>query len=150
MKLRRTDPNEASDAPVQADHPVGDDAMTRSEEELDVGVVTQEAGAVSVRKHVETDHVREVVTRGVEHGEVERTEPTEGDSGEIETLEDGSISVPVFEEQLVVQKKLVVRERIIIRKSTVTEEHVVEADLQRERIEVEADESVAERVHTDG
>ncbi len=39
-----------------------------------------------------------------------------------------------------------VRERVIIRKRRVTEEHRVEADLRRERLEVESDASVADRV----
>ncbi len=38
------------------------------------------------------------------------------------------------------------RERVIIRKRRVVEEHLVEADLRRERLEVEADQSVAERL----
>lgn len=126
------------------------DAMTRSEEELDVSTRARDVGEVHLRKHVDTEHVEQVVSRGVEQGEVERVEPLEGDSGEVETLPDGSVSVPVFEEQLVVEKRLVVRERVIIRKSTVTEDHLVEADLRRERIDVEVDDSVAERVHTDG
>ena len=33
----------------------------------------------------------------------------DADSGEVETLPDGSISIPVFEEQLVITKRLVVR-----------------------------------------
>jgi uncharacterized protein (TIGR02271 family) len=123
------------------------DSMVRSEEELEVGIEREAVGEAHVRKHVDTDHVREVVSRGVERAEVERDEPVEGDSGQIETLPDGSVSVPVFEEVLVVEKRMVVRERVIIRKSTVTEEHVVEADLKRERVEVDVDGPVADRVH---
>ena len=74
--------------------------------------------------------------------DVERAAPREGDSGEVETLPDGSISVPVLEEQLVVEKRMVVRERIIIRKRTVSEEHRVQAELRKERVEVEADPGV--------
>jgi sporulation protein YlmC with PRC-barrel domain len=56
-----------------------------------------------------------------------------------ELLSDGSVSIPLFEERLVVRKELVVRERVVIRKRTVTEEHRIEADLRSERIEVEGD-----------
>jgi uncharacterized protein (TIGR02271 family) len=56
------------------------------------------------------------------------------------------LSIPVFEEELVVEKRLVVRERIIVRKHTVTEDHRVQADLRRERVEVEADAEVVDRV----
>jgi stress response protein YsnF len=60
----------------------------------------------------------------------------------VETLPDGSVSIPVFEEQIVVTKRLVVRERVIVRKHTVYEDHVVTADLRRERLEVVADAGV--------
>jgi len=38
------------------------------------------------------------------------------DSGEIEYLDDGSVSIPIIDEELVVYKRLVVRERVIVRK----------------------------------
>jgi uncharacterized protein (TIGR02271 family) len=66
----------------------------------------------------------------------------------VETLPDGSISIPVFEEQLVVEKRLVVRERVVIRKYRETRQERVEADLRRERVEVDADASVRDRVQT--
>ena len=92
------------------------------------------------RLRTETETVEQRVPRGVEHAEVERGGTVlEGDSGQVETLEDGSLSIPVFEEQIVVEKRLVVRERVVIRKHTVYEEHLVQADLKRERLEVETD-----------
>ncbi len=111
----------------------------RHEEELRVGTEETVVGSVRARKTTETDHVAEYVPRELEHADVERLEPVEGDSGEIETLPDDSVSIPLFEEQLVVTKRLVVRERIVIRKRTISEEHRVEADLRRERIEVDGD-----------
>jgi uncharacterized protein (TIGR02271 family) len=118
--------------------PAGDEAaVTRREEELQVGTETQETGRVRVKKHVETEHVQQAVPRDVEYSDgSERARPAEGDSGEVETLPDGSLSVPIFEEELVVTKRLVVRERIILRKRTVTEERLIEADLRRERAEI--------------
>jgi uncharacterized protein (TIGR02271 family) len=124
----------------------GDAELVRSEEELEVGVAERTAGAVRAKKSVDTEHVEQLVDRGIEHAEVERAAPVAGDSGEIETLSDGSISIPVFEEQLVVEKRLVVRERIIIRKHTVVEHELVEADLKKERVDVEADDAVRGRV----
>jgi stress response protein YsnF len=47
---------------------------------------------------------------------------------------------------VVIEKRLVVRERVIVRKRRVVEEHLVAADVRRERLEVEADESVADRL----
>ena len=120
--------------------------ITRSEEELDVGYRTHDVGSATIRTSVETEHVEQVVPRGIEHADLERVPPMEGDSGQIETLPDGSISVPVYEEQLVIEKRLVVRERIIVRKHTVTEEQLVSAELRRERVEVDVDDAVADRV----
>lgn len=116
-----------------------DDDLVRHEEELEVGTREKLAGVVGAYKTTETEHVVEHVPRGIEDADVERSAPGEGDSGEIETLPDGSVSIPLFEEQLVVTKRLVVRERVIIRKRTTSEEHRVEADLRRERIEIEGD-----------
>lgn len=123
--------------------------IIRSEEELVVGTTSREAGRLRARKVVDHQQVEQVVPVAVEHAAPERVAVAEGDSGQIETLPDGSVSIPVFEEQLVVEKRLVVRERIIIRKHTVYEEQRVTADLARERVEIEADEAVVDRVMAD-
>lgn len=111
--------------------------MTRHEEELSVDTRVHEVGSVRARKRVETETVDDIVSRGTEYADIERTEPSTGDSGEIETLPDGSVSIPIFEEEIVVTKRLVVRERIIIRKRTVTEEKRIRADLRKERVEID-------------
>ena len=114
-------------------------SVVRHEEELEIGTQTYEAGAVRARKRVASEQVERVEPRAVEYGDFERATPHDTDSGEIETLEDGSISIPLFEERLVVRKELFVRERVILRKRTVTEQHRIEAELRREEIEVEGD-----------
>ena len=118
----------------------GPSEVVRSEEQLRVGTVTEQVGAVRARKHVDVEHASTRVDRGTEHAELDRTpvQDAEADSGQVETLPDGSVSIPVFEEQIVVEKRLVVRERVVLRKHTVYEEQVVTADLRRERLEVEA------------
>lgn len=120
--------------------------VARSEEELRVAARSQEVGRVRARKIVSEERVEQMVTRGVEHADVERVVVDGDDSGVVETLPDGSISIPVFEEQLVVDKRLIVRERVIVRKHTVYEEHRVEADLRRERVEVVPESEVEARV----
>lgn len=122
--------------------------MVRHEEELALGTTAGVAGRVRFHKEVDHESVGTSVPRAVEHAEFEREAPREGDSGELEVLPDGSVSIPVFEEELVIEKRLVVRERVIVRKHTVTEEHLVEADLRRERVEVEADPEIADRVQS--
>jgi uncharacterized protein (TIGR02271 family) len=114
--------------------------VVRHEEELRLGAKTVDVGTVRVRKAVETERVSEDVPYDVERADVERAAPLENDSGEIETLPDGSISVPVFEEEVVVTKRFVVRERVVVRKTTTTEHRRVEAELRKERVEVDADE----------
>ena len=59
--------------------------------------------------------------------------------GEPEPAGDGSISIPILEEELAVTKRTVVGERIVIRKRMVTERETVEAELRRERVEVDVD-----------
>lgn len=119
---------------------VGDGGVViRHEEQLEVGTRDVALGSVGVSKTVETERFDQVVPRDIEHADTERVAVAEGvaDSGEIETLPDGSISVPVFEERVVVTKELVVRERIIVRKHTVSEQYRVEADLRTEHVEID-------------
>jgi uncharacterized protein (TIGR02271 family) len=120
--------------------------VVRHEEQLRAGTIPTQAGVARIRTVVDHERYDGIVPRGVEHADVERVGATSGDSGEIETLPDGSLSIPVFEEQIVVEKRLVVRERIIIRKRTVVEEHRIEADLRTERVEIDVDDSVADSV----
>jgi uncharacterized protein (TIGR02271 family) len=125
-------------------NPDEDASVVRHEEELRVATAPIDAGGVRARKHVETDRFVEDVPRDVEHAETERTGPFDNDSGEIETLPDGSVSIPVFEEEILVTKRVVVRERILIRKTTRTERRRVEADVRKERVDVEIDEEDSE------
>jgi len=117
-----------------------DASLTRLEEELEIGKRTQLAGTVQARKSVETRQVGDVFEREIEElDDVERTAPHEDDSGEIETLADGSVSIPILEERLVVTKEIVVRERVVIRKRTTMERERIETELRRERVEIDAD-----------
>lgn len=124
-------------------------SVVRSEEELDVGYVEREVGRARVRKLIDEQPFDDVVPRGVEHAEIERVPANEGDSGEIETLADGSVSIPVLEEQIVVEKRLIVRERVIVRKVVVQEEERIRTTLRRELVEVEADPEAVANVHVD-
>ena len=129
----------------------GDDpSLVRHEDELVVGTREVPAGSIGARKEVETETVDQLVPREREFfDEVERTRPHENDSGEIETLPDGSVSIPILEEELVVTKRTVVRERVLIRKGTVTEEERVSAELRKERIEIDVDPTIHDRVDQD-
>lgn len=130
---------DALDEPLGAES-TEDASITRHEERAAYGTEMHDSGRVNVRKHVETYPVEEAVSRSVEHADTsERLPATENDSGEVEELADGSISIPVFEEVLVVTKKLVVRERVVVRKHTVIDEHTLQTELRREHVTVDGD-----------
>jgi uncharacterized protein (TIGR02271 family) len=117
--------------------------IVRHEEELRLGTRVEEIGGVRVRKEVAAEHVEQSVPRQIEHvDDLECMPAGAQDSGEIETLPDGSISIPVFEEELVVTKRVVVRERVVVRKRTEVESRRVEAELRKERLEIESTGSV--------
>src|SRR3954447_23158086 len=116
--------------------------VVRSEEELVVRRDVRPVGDVRVRKEVESHDVARDFERRVGSAEIERVDAQDGDSGEVETLPAGSLSIPVLEEQLVVTKRVVVRERIIVRRLAEVRTERVEATLRRERVEVEADDGV--------
>lgn len=117
-----------------------DNELVLHEEELYLGAEGRQYGVIRARKRIETENVDEVVPRAVERAEVDRVAPNEGDSGEIETLPDGSLSIPVLEEELVVTKRVVVRERIVIRKERTTDREHVRAELRKERVEIDRSE----------
>jgi uncharacterized protein (TIGR02271 family) len=112
--------------------------VVRHEEEVEVGVESHTVGTVDVRKRVEHEQVSEVVPRSIEHfDDVDRVGPLEGDSGQVEVLPDGSVSIPILEEELVIQKRTVVRERVIVRKRTETQTDQIETTVRKERVEIE-------------
>jgi uncharacterized protein (TIGR02271 family) len=115
--------------------------LVRHEEELEVGTRVATVATVHAEKRIEVERVAEDFPRDVEEAVVDRIAAAEGDSGEVETLPDGSISIPVLEEELVVTKRLVVRERIVIRKETRTVTETVEAELRREQVDVDVEDA---------
>jgi uncharacterized protein (TIGR02271 family) len=123
----------------------GRNEVVRHEEELQARAVEAPPSELRARKRVETVEESRDVPRAVEHvDDLERIPAHERDSGEIERLPDGSISIPVLEEELVVTKRTVVKERVVIRKRTVTEHQRVTADLRKERVEIEGDDADVE------
>lgn len=120
--------------------------LVRHEEEAEVTPTPREAGAVRLRKRVDRLLAKAEIARRIEDAEVERRPVEAGDSGEVETLPDGSISIPLFEEEIVVTKRMVVRERLIVKKASRSDHVTVPLELKRERIGIEAEETVKDRV----
>jgi uncharacterized protein (TIGR02271 family) len=113
--------------------------LSLREERLRVGKTARTQHIVRIGKDVETEHVSADIPRAQEDVDVQRVPPAPDDSGEVETLPDGSVSIPILEEELVITKRTVVRERLIVRKVVRTEQARVEADLKRERVDIQAD-----------
>jgi uncharacterized protein (TIGR02271 family) len=108
------------------------------EEQLVARKELRELGEVEVRTEVddvpgrlEVDAYREEVE--IEHEPVGQVVSERGQSWE----EDGVLIVPVYEEQLVVTKRLVLRERLRIRRVGTTERQLFEDTLRRERLVVD-------------
>jgi uncharacterized protein (TIGR02271 family) len=119
--------------------------LTLAEEELNVGKRQVQAGEVDVRKTVETEHVREQVPLVREEVTVERRPLSGADAANVSIGDDEEIRIPVMREEAVVSKRAVAREEIIIRKQPRTEVRTVEADVRRERVDID-DESLTRNV----
>jgi len=122
--------------------PTTDDAMTRSEERLNVGTERQAAGRVRLRKYVTTENVTQTVPVEREEVRLEREPITDANRGS--ALSDPDISeeeheIVLHEERPVVEKETVPVERVRLNTETVTDEVTVDEDIRKERIETDGD-----------
>ena len=122
--------------------PDTDEAMTRSEERLDVGTTSQEAGRARLRKYVTTEQETVTVPVKKERAVLE-TEPITGDNRD-EALDGPAISeeeheVVLTEERPVVDKTAEPVERVRLGTETVTDEETVTEEVRKEHIEAEGD-----------
>ncbi len=122
-----------------ADRVSGGDAMTRSEEELDIDTSRREVGRARLRKHVVTDQVTKTVPVQREEVRLER-EPITDDNVEDATkgpdLTEDEHEVILHEEEVDVEKRTVPKERIRLDKEVHTEQQEVSEDVAREEIDV--------------
>ncbi|MHB1225532.1 MAG: DUF2382 domain-containing protein [Gemmatimonadaceae bacterium] len=110
--------------------------ITRSEEELAIGKRARQAGEVDVRKTVETERVSKTVPVTREEVTVERR-PVTGDMRADAQIGEDEIRVPIMEEEVVVEKRVVPKEELVIKKHAVSDEKTVEADVRKERVDVD-------------
>jgi len=126
-----------------------DDAMTRSEEELRVSKESRETGRVRLRKYVDTEHVSEQVPVTREEVHVEREPITDANRDKAldgPDIREAEHEVILHEERVDADTQAVPKERVRLDKDVVTDEETVEADLRKERVEVEgSDERVRGR-----
>jgi uncharacterized protein (TIGR02271 family) len=77
------------------------------------------------------------VTRVREEVEVERR-PVERAAGAADVdIREDEVRVPIMEEEVIVEKRPVVKEEIVVKKRAVEETEEVEAELKKERIDVD-------------
>ncbi len=122
--------------------PTTDDAMTRSEEELQVGTTEREAGRVRLKKYVVEDEVTETVPVRREEVRVEREPITDANIGDATSgadLSEEEHEVVLHEEEVVTEKRAVPKERVRLDKETVTEDQTVSEEVRKEQIETEGD-----------
>jgi uncharacterized protein (TIGR02271 family) len=122
--------------------PDTDSAMTRSEEELKVGTTKHEAGRARLRKYIETEHQTVTVPVRKERVEVVREPITDANRSAATSgpeLSEEEHEMVLNEEEVDVDTRVVPKERVRLDKDVVTEDQRVDADLRKERIDVEGD-----------
>ena len=120
--------------------PTTDTAMTRSEEQLNVGTASREAGRARLRKYVVTE--QQTVNVPVSHEEVrvEREPITDANVGSAmdgPAISEEEHEVVLHEEVPVVSKEARPVERVRLDTETVTEQEQVTEDVRKEEIEFE-------------
>lgn len=122
--------------------PSTDDAMTRSEERLDVGTESQEVGRARLRKYVTTETQTVDVPVSKEEVRLERepiTDANAGDAYDGPAISEEEHEVTLREERPVVTTETVPVERVRMEKETVTGTESVSGDVRKEHIETEGD-----------
>jgi uncharacterized protein (TIGR02271 family) len=120
--------------------PETDEAMTRSEEELQVGTRQREAGRARLRKYVVTESVTKTVPVQREEVRIEREPIT--DANRDEAMSGADISeeeheVVLHEEEPVVEKRVIPKERVRLDTETISEEREVSEEVRKERIDTQ-------------
>jgi uncharacterized protein (TIGR02271 family) len=140
--MRDTDMREDTRGAVGHDTsgPTTDNAMTRSEERLNVGTRAEEVGRARLRKFVVTENVTQTVPVTREEVRVEREPITDANVGN--ALDGPSISeeeheVTLHAERPVVEKEAVPVERVRLDKETVTDQETVTDEVRKEQIETD-------------
>ena len=120
--------------------PTTDDAMTRSEERLNVGTARGEVGRARLRKFVVTENVTQTVPVTREEVRVEREPITDANVGRAmdgPAISEEEHEVVLHAERPVVEKEAVPVERVRLDKETVTDQETVSDQVRKEQIEME-------------
>ena len=161
----RTHPASGANGEIEAERPVGGrtrdtagsgedrsgktaEAMTRSEERLQVGTQRRETGRLRLRKYVVTEQVTQTVPVSHEEVWVEREPVRDADAGAPGTgsqISEEEREIILYEERPVVQKEAHPMERIRLSKEAITGEEAVSDEIRKEVIEPENDQPARPR-----
>jgi uncharacterized protein (TIGR02271 family) len=122
--------------------PTTDNAMTRSEERLNVGTQTRESGRARLRKYVVTENVTQTVPVRREEVRLERepiTDANIGDATSGPAISEEEHEVVLHEERPVVEKEAVPVERVRLDTETVSDEVTVNEEVRKEQIDTDID-----------
>ena len=120
--------------------PNTDDAMTRSEERLNVGTRAEEAGRARLRKYVVTEQQQVEVPVTREEVRVERepiTDANVGDALDGPAISEEEHEVTLHEERPVVETEAVPVERVRLSKEQVQDTETVQGEVRKEHIDTE-------------
>jgi uncharacterized protein (TIGR02271 family) len=126
--------------PAGTAQPSGDNAMTRSEQQLRVGTSTRETGRVHLRKYVVTEDESQTVPVHKETVRLEREPITDANRGAAMSgpdISEADYEVVRHEEEPVVATETVPKERVRLTKDESTEQQTVGGKVRKERVAVE-------------
>jgi uncharacterized protein (TIGR02271 family) len=116
----------------------GDEYLTLHEERLEVEKSPVQVGEAVVRKRVEVEQVHQDVPVMREDVTIERRPlaPGEARSGDV-TITDDEVHIPLMAEEATVHKNVVATEEVVIKKTRVEGTQAVEAELRKERVDLD-------------
>jgi uncharacterized protein (TIGR02271 family) len=122
--------------------PTTDDAMTVSEERVNVGTQRREAGRARLRKYVVTENVTQTVPVTREEVVVEREPITDANIADATSgpdISEEEHEVVLHEEAPVVEKTVEPVERVRLGTQQTTDERTVTEEVRKERVETDSD-----------
>jgi uncharacterized protein (TIGR02271 family) len=125
-----------ADAGHQREH-AGQEALTRSEEELEVDTKQVPRGQAGVRKRVVTEQQHRTVPVEREELRVQREPIPAGEADRDAEMSEDERTIELREEQPVVNKRVVPKERVRIGKEIIRDQEHVSEPVRKEQIQVE-------------
>ena len=130
-----------------------DDAMTRSEERLNVGTENRAVGKARLRKYVVTETVTQQVPVSHEEVRIEREPITDANAGDALSgaeLTEDEHEVTLHAEQPVVSKHTEPVERVRLETETVTDTESVSEEVRKEQIDTDVNDTDIRRGNSGG